>query len=53
MNHDELVTLLRNLRKAQKKFFKDRDYDALKDAKRLEKELDNYLDEDAKGPNLL
>lgn len=52
LTHDELITLLRNLRKAQKKFFKDRDYDALHEAKTLEKQIDKLIEEDEKGPDL-
>lgn len=44
--------LVAEMRKAQKDFFRKRDYAILEKAKELEKQVDQYLDELENGPDL-
>lgn len=48
-NFEQLVA---EMRKAQKDFFRTRNYKILEKSKELEKQVDQYLDEQVNGPDL-
>ena len=48
----EFEKLVSDMRKAQKDFFRTRDYAVMRKAKELEKQVDQYLDEQVNGPDL-
>lgn len=48
----DFETLVRNMRAAQKKFFRTRDRNVLEESKRLERDVDKYLEERDKGMDL-
>lgn len=52
MTVDEFEKLVRDMRAAQKKYFKTRDRAALEESKRLERDVDKYLEERNKGMDL-
>ena len=49
---DTFEKLVRDMRAAQKKYFKTRDRAVLAEAQRLEREVDKYLEERSKGMDL-
>ena len=49
---DTFEKLVRDMRAAQKKYFKTRDRTVLEESKRLEREVDKYLEERSKGMDL-
>lgn len=49
---DNFEKLVRDMRAAQKKYFKTRDRAVLEESKRLEREVDKYLEERSKGMDL-
>ena len=49
---DKFEKLVRDMRAAQKKYFKTRDRAVLEESKRLEREVDKYLEERSKGMDL-
>lgn len=49
---DTFEKLVRDMRAAQKKYFKTRDRAVLEESKRLEREVDKYLEERSKGMDL-
>ena len=48
----EFEQLVAEMRKAQKDFFRTRNYKILEKSKELEKQVDQYLDEQVNGPDL-
>lgn len=52
MTYSELLTLIKRLRTAQKTFFRTRDYKALEESKKLEKQIDKLIEEEETGPSL-
>lgn len=48
----EFEKLVSDMRKAQKDFFRTHDYAVMRKAKELEKQVDQYLDEQVNGPDL-
>ena len=49
---DNFEKLVRDMRAAQKKYFKTRDREVLAEAQRLERRVDKYLEERNKGMDL-
>ena len=49
---NEFETLVRRMRKAQRDFFRTRSRESLAESKRLEKEVDKWLDETETTPDM-
>ena len=49
---DDLETLVRKMRQAQRKYFRTRDRKVLEESKELEQTVDKRLDELERGPEL-
>ena len=52
MATDEFEALVRQMRAMQQRFFRTRDRKTLDESKRLEREVDKYLEERQKGMDL-
>ena len=49
---NDFVKLVKEMREMQKRYFKTRSMDALSESKRLEREVDKYIEETEKGVSL-
>lgn len=52
MKENDFVKLVKEMREMQKRYFKTRSMDALSESKRLEREVDKYIEETEKGVSL-